>query len=715
MNDAGRHHPYPEAVRFEIAEADLAAYRRASDFLNVNTVDLVCVQHEYGIFGGSAGAHVLAFFRDLRMPIVTTLHTILAEPNASQRAVMDELTKRSDRLVVMSSHGASLLRSVHGVPDAKITMIPHGIPTLPSAGRSKDRLGVEGRPVILTFGLLSPDKGIEYVIDALPAILECHPNTIYIVLGATHPHIKERDGETYRLMLQWRAERLGVDSNIVFHDRFVRRDELTEFLSAADIYVTPYLNAEQITSGTLAYAVGSGKAVISTPYRYARELLADGRGVLVPSRDPSAIAREAIGLLGDESRRRSLCVHAAAYGRDMTWPAVAKSYLRTFEDACSTRSTGRRTQFQLKTASMRPPELPQANLAHLRLMTDDTGVLQHAQFNVPRYDDGYCLDDNARALLALTYIEDSGVVEDAWIMRALASRCLAFVSAAFNGKHGRFRNFMTHSRVWAEECGSEDSHGRALWALGAVVGRSSEPGRQSLCGSLFHAALPAVEGFTSPRGWAFALLGIDEYLRAFAGDSHVQQVRASHAGRLLALLRNSGTDSWPWPEDRLTYCNARLPHALIASGARMGDSAMIAAGLRSLEWLSSIEQSEDGYFSPIGSNGFFPRGGIRARFDQQPIEASAMVSACLEAGRVGGDARWAARAKRAFNWYLGQNQLQEPLYDPATGGCRDGLQVDGVNQNQGAESTISFLLALAQMRLAARIDVADQVRARTAE
>ena len=285
MNDAGRHHAYPSRVRFEIGEGDLSSYRRAADFLNVNQVDVLSVQHEYGIFGGKAGAHVLELLRDLRMPIVTTLHTILSEPNPSQRTVLEELARLSERLIVMSESGAELLKRVHGIPADQIDLIPHGIPQVPIDSGSKPRLGLEGKTVILTFGLLSSDKGIEYVVDALPEILAAHPETVYVVLGATHPHIVEREGETYRLMLETRARHLGVDGSMIFHNRFVSQTDLTEFLSAADIYITPYLNPEQITSGTLAYAVGAGKAVISTPYIYARELLADGRGVLVPWRD----------------------------------------------------------------------------------------------------------------------------------------------------------------------------------------------------------------------------------------------------------------------------------------------------------------------------------------------------------------------------------------------------------------------------------------------
>jgi glycosyltransferase involved in cell wall biosynthesis len=704
MNDAGKAHAYPPRVRFSIAETDLASYRRAADFLNVNDVDVVCLQHEYGIFGGKSGRHVLELLRELRMPIVSTLHTILAAPNPQQREVMDELTALSERIVVMTAKGVSLLRDVHGVPEHKIDLIPHGIPEVPVVSRGKHQLGVDGKSVILTFGLLSPDKGIENVIDALPAILARHPETVYIVLGATHPHVKEHDGETYRLMLESRAQRLGVDANIIFHNRFVSQGELTDFMLAADIYVTPYLKSEQITSGTLAYAVGAGKAVISTPYWYAKELLADGRGVLVPSHDPAAIAEATVELLGNEGKRKALESRAAAYGRSMRWPAVATSYLASFERARVEHADRMRTVFHAKTLAMRPAEVPEINLDHVVLMTDQTGILQHSTFNVPRYDDGYCLDDNARALLLTAWLEDAGT-EDIKTVRVLGARYLAFVSHAFHPTTGCFRNFMSYQRRWLEERGSEDSHGRALWALGTVVGRALHPGRQSLAGQLFQAALPAVLRFSSPRAWAFALLGIDEYLRAFAGDSIVESTRRATADRLLDLYRRSSRRDWRWFEDRVTYCNPRLSQALLLSGARMKDEAMLAAGLESLDWLIGI-QITNGYFAPIGSNGFYERGHAKAAFDQQPVEAWAMVSACSEARRVSHDRRWTVEARRAFNWFLGQNQLQRSLYDASTGGCRDGLHVDRVNENQGAESTLAFLLALTELRATDRAETA---------
>ncbi len=704
MNDAGRRHTYPPQVRFEIAEGDLASYRRAADFLNVNHVDVLSVQHEYGIFGGKAGAHVLALLRELRMPIVTTLHTVLSAPNPAQRAVIEELAKVSERLVVMSASGADLLTRVHSIPREQIDLIPHGIPHVPVDAASKDRLGVDGKTVILTFGLLSRDKGIEHVIDALPTILAVHPDTVYIVLGATHPHVIEHEGEAYRLMLEGRAQQLGVAGSMIFHNRFVGQDELTEFLSAADIYITPYLQPEQITSGTLAYAIGAGKAVISTPYVYARELLADGRGTLVPWRDAPAIARAVIEVVSDGDGQRRMCAKAAAYGVGMTWPAVGRQYVESFERAQGEHTQHRRTTFRAQTLAARPAGLPEVTVKHVQAMTDDTGLLQHAIFSIPRYDDGYCLDDNARALLLMALLEDAGS-DDRMVIRGLASRYLAFVNHAFDRGSGRFRNFLSYARHWLEPFGSEDSHGRALWALGAIIGRAGDPGRQSLAGDLFHAGMPAVTAFTSPRAWAYTLLGIDEYLRAFQGDSTAEARRQELADRLLGLFARTSRPDWPWFEESVTYCNGRLSQALIVSGERMHRPDMVEAGIRSLDWLLSVQSSPESQFSAIGSSGFYARGGMPAVFDQQPVEACTMVSACIDAYRATGERRWLTQARWVFNWFLGENHLQQWLFDPSTGGCRDGLHADRPNQNQGAEATLSFLLALHELRTLTALDV----------
>jgi glycosyltransferase involved in cell wall biosynthesis len=695
MNDVGQHHAYPERVRFEVAEDEIAAYRRAAQYLNASGVDAVSLQHEYGIFGGKCGSHVLTLLRELHMPVVTTLHTILTSPSALQRATLDQVIALSERVVVMSDHGKVTLRELHGVEEARIDVIPHGIPLAQPGARGKRHLGFSDQHVILTFGLLSPDKGIEYVIEAMPAILARHPSTVFVVLGATHPHVKERHGEAYRLELKSRVSRLGIDDSVVFHDRFVEDAELAEFLAAADIYITPYLNPQQSTSGTLARAVAAGRAVISTPYWHARELLADGRGMQVPVRDAGAIAHAANALLGNALERAAIGRRAAEYALQSSWPVVAQSYLRSFEHALE----GQRRRRSLPPSWPLAPlaDLPELNLDHLRALTDDTGLIQHAAFDVPRYGEGYCLDDNARALLLMTLMEESS---SAWprSSRAAAARYLAFVAYAFNREAVRFRNFMTYSRRWAEDVGSEDSHGRAVWALGTVVGRSAEPSRQGLGRELFQAALPPLASFSSPRAWAYSLLGLNEYLRAFRGDSGAQSLRQVLVDKLCELHGVHSAPDWPWFEDFLTYSNARLSQALINSGEAMGSSDVTSLGLRTLSWLADGQISADGCFAPVGSNGFQRRGAPKADFDQQPVEAGAMVSACLDALRVSGDARWAKHARRAFDWFLGHNHLRLPLYDAATGGCRDGLHAERRNENQGAESTLSFLLALVELR-----------------
>ncbi len=701
VNDIEAGYAYPARVRFELTEKDIDSYRRAADFLNINNVNLVSLQHEYGIFGGRVGSHILVLLRELRMPIVTTLHTILRDPDPDQKRVLEEVAALSDRLVVMSERGAQFLQEIYGVQPEKIDQIPHGIPDVPFVDPSfhKDLFGVEGKIVLLSFGLLSASKGIENVIAALPAILARYPNVVYIVVGATHPHVVRNEGETYRLSLQWLAQEKGVEGQVVFYNRFVSLEELIEFISAADIYITPYLNAAQITSGTLAYTLGVGKAVISTPYWYAEEMLAEGRGVLVPFRDPAALADQVIHLLDNESERHAMRKRAYLFGRAMIWPQVASRYMESFQRARAERRYHAHTDFAVKPLDKRPGELPPLKLDHLHHMTDETGIMQHAIFNIPNYREGYTIDDNARALMVSALLEAMGNEE----ALDLASRYLAFIWYAFNTETGRFHNFMDYQRHWLEVNGSDDSHGRTLWALGTVLGRSNIRVLQSMAGRVFEQALPAILNTSSPRAWAFALIGIHEYLQRFAGDRRASQVREELSGRLLTLYQSHRLDEWRWYEGKLTYCNAALPHALLMCGQSIPNGAMTEAGLEALSWLADLHRSDAGYFVPIGSNGFYPQGGKRARFDQQPVEAQAMVSACLEAYRITVDKRWRKEARRAFEWFLGRNDLNLPVYDPTTGGCRDGLHPDRLNENQGAESTLAFLQALLELRLAENI------------
>ena len=701
VNDRLEGYEYPSRVRFEFLEKDLDSYRRAADFLNFNNADVLCVQHEFGIYGGPAGSHLLSLLKEVRMPVVTTLHTVLNTPNAAQRKVMEELARRSDRLVVMARKGAEILREVYAIPESKIDVIAHGIPDVPFAASSsfKEQFGVEGRQVLLTFGLLGPGKGIEHVIEALPEIVRRHPNVVYLILGATHPHLLEREGERYRLSLQRLADDRGVKEHVIFYDRFVSQEDLKEFIGATDIYLTPYLNEAQVTSGTLVNVFGAGKAVVSTPYWHAQELLSDGRGVLVAFRNHEAIAEGVSSLLDDPARLEKIQRDAYAVGRGMIWSAVAQRYLESFQHARADRKASPRAAFAGWTLESRPNALPPLRLGHLERMSDGTGIFQHAIFDVPNFHEGYCTDDNARAFILCNMLDEVSGQPSSDTVDRLSSGYLAFLAAALNYETGRFRNFMSHGRQWLEDAGSEDSQGRALWAAGTGAGRSRREGQRRLSGQLFRRGLGSVSTFSSPRAWAFTLLGIHEYLRQNPDDENtgVHAMRERLTDKLVALWNNCATEHWPWFESSVTYDNARLCQALLLSGQWMPNAEALDIGLRSLRWLVSIQKTPSGCFRPIGSNGFYQRDGARADFDQQPVEAQAMVAACHEAFRATQDAAWSREAKRAFEWFLGRNDLGLPLYDFSTGGCSDGLHKDRVSENQGAESTLAFQLALAEM------------------
>ena len=700
VNDTEEGYDYPDRVRFELSEDSPASYRQAADFLNFSNVDLVCLQHEYGIFGGNSGGHILELLRRLQMPIVTTLHTVLRDPTPEQRAVMEEIATLSDRLIVMSQNSAAILQEVFHVPMEKIDLIPHGIPDLPFTDPSfyKDAFGTEGKDVLLTFGLLSPNKGIENVIKALPKILSRHSDVVYMVSGVTHPHILRREGDKYRIYLQDLAKELGVEANVIFRNRFVSPQELVELIGAADIYITPYKHKGQVVSGTLAYALGAGKAIISTPYLHAIELLDGERGALVPFDDPDAIAEKTIALLDDETGRHAMRKRAYLYARDMVWSRVAQKYMESFERIYNERLRNPRATFTAQNTEKVLGRLPAINLDHLYRMTDDTGILEHAVFVVPNHPEGYTTDDNARALITTTLLEEAGIPTKAG-SADLASRYLAFLWLAIDSTTKRFRNCVSYERKWHDEVGSEDSHGRALWGLGTVLGRSKKAGLRGAAGRMFELAVPAALEFKSPRACAFALLGLQEYLDSFPGDRAALSASDVLANRLLNSYRSNRSDEWKWFEEGLAYSNARLPQALIRAGARAGNEEMVSAGLEALDWLVTIQRCEvKGHFVPIGSHGFYSKTTEKARFDQQPVEACAVVSACLQAYRVTGKGRWRKAAWTAFNWFLGDNDLQIALYDPATGGCRDGLHPDRANENQGAESTLSFLMALLEMR-----------------
>ena len=702
MTDHGQTYDYPSSVALQIKDGNIEDYVRAADFLNAGRFDAVCLQHEFGIFGGEAGAHILVLLARLTMPVVTTLHTVLAEPTAAQRAVMERIVEASSKVVVMATKGRELLRSIYQVPDDKIEVIAHGIPDVAfvAPDAAKARLGFGRRSVILTFGLLSPNKGIEVMIDAMPSILKRRPDAVYVVLGATHPNLVRDQGETYRESLLARVRELGIEDHVVFLDQFVDQATLLEFISMCDVYVTPYLNEAQMTSGTLAYSFGLGKPVVSTPYWHANELLADGRGVLVPFGDATAIGHEIAELLTDDVRRQAICKRAYAVSRSMTWERTAERYTSAFENA---RQGHWLRAFARPVRAPEPhsPALPAMQIGHFLAMCDDTGLFQHAVHSVPDRSHGYCVDDNARALLLACALNNPG---EQRLSEVLTARFAAFVQHAWNPDIRRFRNFMGFSRAWLEASGSEDSHARTLWALGECARSDSSPSRRRWAASLFAEALPAAEAFRSPRAWAFTLLGLDAYCAAAPNDLQARDVRSVLADRLMTILASVESPGWVWFEAGLAYDNARMPQALLVTGMATRTPAYVDAGLRSLRWLTTQQTAPAGHFRPVGTAGFGEQRQQPRDFDQQPVEAAATISACLAAWRADGSSEWNAAATQAFAWFFGSNDLSVALVDPETGSCRDGLHPDRANENCGGESVLSYLLGLAEIRQLARVN-----------
>jgi glycosyltransferase involved in cell wall biosynthesis len=702
MTDRGHVYDYPSTVGVQIQDGCIEDYVSAAEFLNAGHFDVVCLQHEFGIYGGEAGEHIVTLLWRLTMPIVTTLHTVLSEPTKAQRDVLARIVAASSKIVVMAEKGRELLRLVYQVPDEKIEVIPHGIPEFAfvEPDGAKARLGFANKAVILTFGLLSPNKGIEVMIDAMPLILKSQPDAVYVVLGATHPNLVRDQGETYRESLVARVNALGIEDHVVFLDQFVDKKTLLEFISMCDVYVTPYLNEAQMTSGTLAYSFGLGKAVVSTPYWHARELLADGRGILVPFSDAPAIGSEISKLLVNDVLRQAMRKRAYSSSRSMTWEQTAERYMATFEGAERRHRLKMVTRLDTSTLLRDSRAPPEKQIGHFLSMCDDTGLFQHAVHCVPDRSHGYCVDDNARALLLACALNSPGELR---LSEELTSRFAAFVQHAWNPDTRRFRNFMGFNRCWLEDSGSEDSHGRTLWALGVCALNDANLSRRTWAASLFAEAMPTAEALRSPRAWAFVLLGLDAYCAAIASDLRAARLRLVLADRLIAIFNAVETTDWVWFEEGLAYDNARLPQALILAGVATETPAYVETGLRSLRWLVTQQTTAAGQFRPVGTVGFGERRQQPKAFDQQPLEATATISACLAAWRADHNIDWKVEATRVFAWFLGSNDLSISLVDLETGSCRDGLHPDRPNENRGGESVVSYLLGLSEIRQIARL------------
>lgn len=689
MNDTPSGYDYPRDVRFEINQNRFQEYRLAADFLNMNRIELVCLQHEYGIFGGHCGKHVLALLNNLRMPVVTTLHTVLQNPDAGQRETLEEILYASDKVVVMSRHAEDILHDLYAADRERIVFIPHGIPDIQFIDPNyyKDQFGVEGKKVLLTFGLLSPGKGIENVIDALPRLVRRYPDTVYIVLGVTHPHVKRESGESYRISLQQRARALGVEKHLMFHNRFVSLEKLCEFIICADVYITPYLNREQITSGTLAYALGAGKPIISTPYWYAEDLLGEGRGILVEFRDPEGITEALLSLLGNPHRVREMRANAYEFSRRMTWPEVGQDYLQTFREAISTA----RVRASMPDESMRHvlpvTGLPRPRLDHLARLTDDTGLLQHARYTIPDRSHGYCTDDNARALVVASKYYD--LYRDA-LAEQLLGVYLSFVCYA-QRPDGLFHNFMSYDRQFMDEVGSEDCYGRALWGLGYTMYRGP-----ATCFELVKEAIEdALHNLKrlNLRGRSYATLGLYYYLQRYPEADDVVEKIDRLAGTTMKQYGDVASEDWPWFEDVISYDNAVVPQSLFVAYEVTGNQDYRRVARQGLDFVLS-RADRGNRLSLVGNEGWHVRGEERFELDQQPIDACGLVEACKVAFRLTGERGYLRYMRMAFDWFLGVNDRGLPLYNFKTGGCADGLTEDGVNQNQGAESALCYLLAL---------------------
>lgn len=684
MDDHPGRYDYPAEVTATIPQTDLSAYLATARRIEDSGAQAVWVQHEYGIYGGSAGDHLLALLDRVTLPVVATLHTVLEKPSADERRVMEALLRRAGKVIVMAEKGREILTRVHGADPRKIAMIPHGVPdrAFIEPDAMKPRFGWQGRRVIFTFGLLAPNKGIETMIAAMPEIVAAEPRAHYVVLGATHPNLIAHEGEAYRERLIAQADALGVGGHVELIDGFTDEPALLDYLQAADIYATPYTNPAQITSGTLSFAVSMGKPVVSTPYIHATEILDDGHGVLVDFADINGFAREIGGLLADDHSRVQLAKRAYQRGRTMLWPCLAESVMTEIEHVVAVRPR------RLGSAKSEPAALT-PDFSAVERMSDATGMLQHSIYSIPDRRHGYCIDDNARALILMCRIDPlDEAMRDKW-----TSIYASFLQYAWNGDRRRFRNFMNFDRTWCENEGSEDSNGRTLWALGVTATEARARKHRDWAAAMFDQTASLAFDLGSPRAQAFAMLGAAAMRRGFPNHPMATRILETFGEQLVGLCERHRRPDWQWFEIVLAYDNARLPEALIEAGRSLGRADFITCGIETLDWIVSRQTSPEGRFRAIGTESFGREYAEPLPFDQQPLEAQATVEACAAAFHATGDRRWLDEAEKAYRWYLGVNDLDLPLATAQDGGCFDGLQPTGLNRNQGAESILALQLA----------------------
>lgn len=696
INNIIEGYKYSKEVKFEIQEQDIDDYKEAANYLNLSECEVISLQHEFGIFGGEHGSNVLFLIQNLKKPLVTTLHTVLESPSTEQFKIIKEIGNYSSYIVVQSKRAIKMLEEIYRIPREKIVHIPHGAPDVPFLDTAyyKDKLLLTDRKVILTFGLLGPGKGIEDVINSLPQVVKKYPKVTYIILGTTHPDVKKIYGEEYRDTLENYVNKNSLHEHVMFINRFVDTKELLEFLLLTDIYVSPYHFKEQIVSGTLTYALACGKAIISTPYWYAEEVLSNGTGVLVPFKDVSSISSAILDLLNLEDKRNQLRKKAYDAGREIIWSKVASSYHHVFKKALEGYKQITRLPIP-KSKFTGFPSLPEINLSHLINLTDNVGIFQHAKYLIPDRNEGYCSDDNARALLVA--IINRNMFSNDSIMK-FANVYLSFILHAFNKDKGLFRNFMRYDRTWVEEVGSEDANSRVIFALGYIIKNPPYEPYISICKTLFDQCIPNTKAFKSPRAIARIITACIFYLSRYSDAGEVKKIEKNFTEKLSQLYKNNTEPKWKWFEEIVSYSNGRLPQALLTAGRVFKNKTYISQGLESLKWLFDIQYDEHNKnLTLIGNNDWFKKGQHKAKYDQQPVEIPGLIDACYEAFKITKDKAWIDKIGIIFNWFLGYNDRELTLYDYLTGGCYDGLSASVINQNLGAESTLCWLLSLQRM------------------
>jgi len=685
LNDVYNNHEYPEEVKLTIRQEHQEDYLQAVKYINLSGADLCILEHEFGIFGGQSGVYILPLLHRLEIPFIVTLHTILKAPSYNEKAVLQQICKMAHKIVVMSRKAIEFLVDIYDVPLEKIVFIEHGVPDIHfNREITKKEFKLETKKVLLTFGFIGRNKGIETVIKALPRVVEKHPEVLYIVLGKTHPNVLRHSGEEYRIFLMRLVKSLQLEKNVEFLNEFINEQDLFKYLYASDIYITPYLNEAQITSGTLSYAVGVGSAVVSTPYWHAAELLAEGRGKLFDFGDSDSLASVLIELLDNPGELSELKRKAHDYGLKITWPKTGEKYIALVSSILEEQPE----VTEKSDTELDPLILPPFSLTHINRMTDDTGIIQHAKFGIPNLKEGYCLDDNARALLmvlmAYRQMKDMRALE-------LSPVYISYIHYMQNAD-GTFRNFLSFSRNFLDEVGSEDSFGRTIWALGYLLGNAPNDAYYQTGKSVFFNAAPCFERLNSIRGIANTMIGISYYLKSNPSDDSMTERLRNLANKLVKHYDENVNDDWKWFESLLAYDNGILPLALLSSSEILNDDKITKTAFESMNFLTK-HTFKDNYLSIIGNEKWYRKNEERSVFAQQPIDAMAMVLMYRQAFHITKDKDYLNKLYISFLWFLGENDLRMSLYDFETQGCCDGFERSGVNRNQGAESTLAYLIS----------------------